>query len=248
MHAFRLFIIPISTALLLLGCRKDVSSVDELIERNTKAMGGRAAIEAVQGVKINLHIVDPGFEVDGIYRAIRPGRMRIDVQHEGRTVFTEAFDGTNGWEMHDEGEREAASEKGTAALRHGVNLPGKLFGLHEMKSRGHRVEFAGRQKIEAVDYYVLRVTMSDGYTSSLFLDPTSWLITRRRDVRPLHVDVDPTPTTIETQMSDFREVAGVKFPFAQKEIDLQTGKELERVKVNEIKVNPEIDASIFEKT
>lgn len=247
MRALWLFVATSITALVLPGCRKDIADADELIERNTKAMGGRAAIEAVQSVEMNLHIVDPSFEVDGIYRAMRPGRMRIDVQHDGRRVFTEAFDGTNGWEAHDRDEKEPASEKGAAALHHGVELPGKVFGLHEMKKRGHRIEFAGRQKIDSIDYYVLRVTLSDGYTTSFFLDPGSWLITRRRDVRPLHVDVDPTPTTIETQMSDFREAGGVKFPFASKDVDLKTGKELERVTASSIKVNPSLDPSIFEK-
>ena len=61
----------------------------------------------------------------------------------------------------------------------------------------------------------------------LYVDPKSWLITYRRDVRPLHVDIDPTPTTIEQRMSDFRQVAGVWFPFANTETDLKTGKVLE---------------------
>jgi hypothetical protein len=73
------------------------------------------------------------------------------------------------------------------------------------------------------------------------------LITRRRDVRPLHVDVDPTPTTIEQRSTDFRTVAGVRFPFATMEIDLKTGKELERTKINSVKANPSIDESIFSK-
>src|ERR1700738_4320629 len=130
---------------------------------------------------------------------------------------------------------------------HGVELPGKLFGLHELKQRGHHVELVGREKVDGTDYYVLRLTLNDGYTTTLYVDPQSWLITRRRDVRPLHVDVDPTPTTIEQRSPDFREVAGVQFAFATIEIDLKTGKELERAKINSIKVNQPIDQSVFEK-
>ena len=71
------------------------------------------------------------------------------------------------------------------------------------------------------------------------------LITRRRDVRPLHVDIDPTPTTIEQCMSDFRQVAGVWFSFANTETDLTTGKLLETTTMGAITVNPKIDAEIF---
>jgi hypothetical protein len=234
-------------AIALLGCNRAPLTLDDVIERNTKAMGGRAAIEAVKSIQVDLHIVNPGFEVDGTYRAERPGRMRIDALMGGKHVFTEAFDGHHGWEWGGKGNQETASDKATAALYHGVELPGKLFGLHELKERGHRLELIGREKVDDIDYYALRLTMSDGYTTTLYVDPQSWLITRRRDVRPLHVDIDPTPTTIEQRSSDFREISGVQFAFASTEIDLKAGKVLESTKVNKIEVNPSINQSIFDK-
>jgi hypothetical protein len=234
-------------AILLVGCKEAPLALEDVIERNTKAMGGRNAIEAVKSIEIDLHIVDPSFEVDGTYRAARPGRMRIDVSAGGKHVFTEAFDGEKGWQWKGEDHVEAATAKATAALRHGVELPGKLFGLHELKERGHRLELVGREQIDGVNYYGLRLILKDGYVTSLYVDPRTWLITRRRDVRPLHVDVDPTPTTIEQRSSDFRKVAGMQFAFATIEIDLKTGKELERARINDVKVNPPIDQSVFEK-
>src|SRR2546430_6723106 len=121
MHGF-CFVIGLASV--LLGCNRPSLTVDDVIERNTKAMGGRFAIEAVHSIEVNLHIVDPGFEVDGIYHAARPGRMRIDVQSAGKNIFTEAFDGQNGWQSHAGSEPEPASPKRPAALRHGVDIPG----------------------------------------------------------------------------------------------------------------------------
>ena len=223
-------------------------SVDEVIARNTEATGGRAAIEAVKAIAVELHIVDPGFEVDGTYQAARPGRMRIDVMAKGKRVFVEAFDGKRGWQWNGKGDTPVdASAKAAAALQRGVEMPGKLYGLHELAGRGHKVELAGREKIEGVDYYALKVTFSDGYLITFYVDPATWLITRRRDVRALHVDVDPTPTTIEQRSSDFRKVNGVMFAFHGEEVDLQNGKVLETTTVKEIRVNPPVDEAIFEK-
>ena len=228
------------------GCNQSVTTVDEVIARNTQAMGGEKAIEAVHSIAVDLHIVDPGFTVDGSYRAARPGRMRIDVKVEGKHVFTEAFDGERGWQWKGEGNTtEETSAKGTAALRHGVELPGHLYGLHELRQRGHRIEFPGREKIDGIEFCVLRITLNDGYETTLYVDPRSWLITRRRDFRPLHVDIDPTPTTIEQQMSDFRQVGGIWFPFANKETDLSTGKLLETTTVRSITINPDIGEKDF---
>ena len=41
-------------------------TLEQLIDSNVHALGGRAAIEAIQSIKLSLHIVDPDFEVDGI--------------------------------------------------------------------------------------------------------------------------------------------------------------------------------------
>jgi outer membrane lipoprotein-sorting protein len=230
------------------GCSRSPTTVDEVIERHTKAMGGRAAIEAIQSIEFDLHITDPKFEVDGTYFAARPGKMRIDVKAGGEHVFTEAFDGRKGWQWEGKGSaQKTATEKATAALRHGVELPGKLFGLHEFKGRGHRIELGERENIDGIQYYVLRLTLNDGYSTTLYVDPKTWLITRRRDVRPLHVDVDPTPTTIEQRSSDFRTISGVQFAFASGETDLQSGKVLETTQVRSVKINPPLASSNFEK-
>ncbi len=230
------------------GCAPTALTVDQVIERNRQAMGGRLAIEAVKSIEVNLHIVDPGFEVVGKYRAARPARMRIDVMGGGKHVYTEAFDGQRGWQWKGQGTTiEQESPKATAALRHGVELPGKLFGLHEQRQRGHRVDLAGREKIDGIDYYAVRLTLNDGFTTTLYVDPRNWLITRRRDVRPLHVDVDPTPTTIESRFSDFRKVDGVLFPFASTDTDIATGKVLETTRIHSIKLNLQFDPTIFSK-
>ena len=211
-------------------------------------MGERQAIEAVRSVAIDLRIVDPDFAVNGSYRATRPDKMRIDVNAEGKHVFTEAFDGRRGWQWEGEGTATIdESAKATAALRHGVELPGHLYGLHELRQHGHRIDLIGREKIDGIDYYALRLTLDDGYVTTLYVDPKSWLITHRRDVRALHVDIHPIPTTIEQRMSDFRQVAGVWFPFANTETESQTGKVLETTTIRSITVNPKIDEAIFEK-
>jgi hypothetical protein len=240
-------LLAISLAAAGSSCNHTPATVDEIINRNAEARGGREAIEAVQSVAIDLHIVDPGFAVDGTYRAARPGKMRIDVRADGKHVYTEAFDGRRAWQWKGKAtETVEESPKATAALRHGVERPGNLYGLHEMRRRGHRVTLTGREEIDGVNYYALQLTLHDGSVTTLYVDPDSWLITPRRDVRALHVDVDPTPTTIEQKMSDFRKVAGVMFPFANTETDLKTGKILETTTLRSLTVNPSIDDKIFE--
>jgi hypothetical protein len=235
-----------SGVLAVTGCSRAPATIDELIERNTEAMGGRAAIEAIQSIEVDLHISDPGSEVDATYYAARPGKMRIDVFVAGQHVFAEAFDGQRAWEW-DGKESKTASPLASAALQHGIELPGHIFGLHELRQRGHDLQLAGREMIDGINYYAVRLILRDGYGTTLFVDPESWLIKLRRDFRPLHPDVDPTPTTMEQRSSDFRRVAGVLFAFAGSETDVKTSKVLETSQIKSIKVNPAIDPVFFEK-
>ena len=222
------------------------ATLEEIISRNTEAMGGIAKLESVQAIEVSLRIKDPDFEVDGIYHAARPGRMRIDIVADGKPVYMERFDGEKGWQWNGKEEKEEGATP-TAALRHGIELPGNLYGLHEVQKRGNGLELAGREKVDGVEYYVLHMTFADGNKTSLFVDPQSWRITRRREVRALHPDIDPTPTTIETRYSDYRSIDGLWFSFSSQNVDLQKGKVLETVRVKTIKVNPAINPAIFAK-
>jgi hypothetical protein len=172
--------------------------------------------------------------------------MRIDIMADEKPVYMERFDGEKGWQWNGKEETEEGATP-TAALRHGVELPGNLFGLHEVQKRGHRLELSGREDVDGAEFYVLRMTFADGDETQLLIDPATWRITRRRDVRALHPDVDPTKTTIESRKSDWRQVDGVWFAFASEDVDLKTGKVLETAKISEIKVNPSLDLSIFNK-
>ncbi len=222
-------------------------TLDQLIQDNIQAVGGKAAIEAVQSIQFDLQIVGAGFEANAIYYAARPGRMRIDLTAEGKRVYVEAFDGRRAWQWRGKGEPIEESETASAALRHGIELPGKLFGLHEVQRRGNKLELVGRELVDQVDYHVVRLTFSDGVTTKLYFDPKSWLIILRRDVRPLHPDIDPTPTTIETRMSDFRKVGNLIFSFASTDTDLKIGKVLETTAVREIKLNPPVATDFFDR-
>ena len=230
----------------VIGCRPEANSLPEVISRHTEAMGGRSALESVNSIEFQLHIADPNFEVDAVYRAMRPGRMRIDVIAGGKHVYTEAFNGVRGWQWKGKGGIIEEKPEAAAALRHGIELPGKLFGLHELQSRGHQLALVGREPISGINYFVLQATLSDGYSTRLYVDPNSWLVTRKRDFRPLHVDIDPRPTTIETVFSDFRNVSGVKFPFMSVDTDLETRKILETAHVNQIVANPQVSPAIFD--
>jgi hypothetical protein len=223
-----------------------VMTLEELIRRHTEARGGQVAIEGIQNLEMKLRIVEPTYMADGVYRADRKGRMRIDVFMEGKRVFTEAFDGKRAWQLSGGEERavEAGSD-GSAALRHSGQFPTNILGLHEMAAHGHTLEYAGREDVAGVAYHVVVLTLDDGFTTRYYIDPTSYLIARGRVRKALHPDVDPAPTTIETVWTDFRDVGGVRFAFQGSDTDLATGRLLQTTTLLDITPNAPLDEALF---
>ena len=220
-------------------------TLEDLVQRHTQARGGRSAIEAIGNLEARLRIVEPNFTVEGTWQVDRKGRMHIDVFADGKRVWSEAYDGSVAWDMAGDAEHGSPAKAGASALRHSAQLPTNILGLHEMGSHGHKLEYSGREAIDGAEYYVILLTLDDGFTTRYYLDPASFLIARARVRKALHPDADPTPTTIETVWSDFRPIAGVHFAFKARDTDLTTGKLLQTSELLDLKANPPLDEQIF---
>lgn len=174
------------------------------------------------------------------------GRMRIDLYAGNDRVFSEGYDGREGWSWPG-GEDHAApaSPPAVAALRRGVELPDKIFALHELPARGHHLELTGFVAEAGRRFAVIELTLADGFSAEYWLDTASWMIARRRDHRPHHVDLDPRPITIETRFEDYRLINGTPFAHRSIEVELPAGKVLSQVTVLAIELDPPVESTSF---
>jgi hypothetical protein len=201
-----------------------MATLDEIIQRNLNAVGGAAATGRIRTIKLRFRITEENFVLNAVYLADHAGRMRIDVFSNEERVYTEGFDGKQAWALRKgmvEGEVEGS--QAAAALRHGVELPGKIFWLHQMIERGSRIRFAGNATLDGKSYHVLNVTLFDGFSLHFFLNAQTYLIERIRDERAMHPDVNSQIVRIESVFSDFRRDAGVIRAFREEQFDLTSG-------------------------
>lgn len=197
-------------------------TLDRLVQRNVAAMGGEETLDSLRNVDVRFELVEPSFSVEGRYRATADGRMRVDVFADGNHVFSEGIDASGPWQRSGAGAPvEPVGEMGAAALRHGIEYA--LFGLHRFPERGHELSYAGRKTVEDTDYPVVKVTLSDGFETHLFIDPSTGLVARRRDVRALHPDLDAEERPLETVYESYEELCGVRRATRSVRIDRQSG-------------------------
>ena len=223
------------------------TSLGDILARNRAATWGANEPSTIGSLEYEIHIKEAKFELDGIYKVNRLGQMRIDLYSGSKRVYTEGFDGESGWALNAEGKASDESPTGSAALWHGTQFPGKIFTLDELPARGHRLESVGRESIGGVDYYVVKIVLSDGFETYRYLNPTTFLIERGRDFRAIHPALDPKAGWLEMAWTDYRPVAGVMRSFSETMTDLATGQWKQSMTVNSIRVNPELDPELFQK-
>jgi hypothetical protein len=216
----------------------------QIVANNDIAVRGPRAIRRIASMRIELAMKDGKSAFDAQYTVTRDGKMRIDIIQGGNRVYTEAYDGREGWDLGEDGQAPVL-DTNAAALWHGTQFPGQIFTLSDVIENGHRIRYIGRETIDGVNYYVLEITLSDGFTTFRYINPTSWLIERGRDFRAFHPAINDKKTWIETIWSDYRTVEGLKLAFSSVNTDLTSGQWQATNTVTAIKINPPVDSAIF---
>jgi len=218
--------------------------LDQILANNQRAVTHGQDTSGIESLELTLAMQDSGQALDADYKVTRDGRMRIDILKDGRRVYTEAYDGHSGWDLGKDGSAPETDPHGDA-LWHGTQFPGQIFTLKDLGAHHHKVEYAGRETLDGIDYYVLKLTLSDGFESYRYVNPDTWMIDRGRDFRAFHPAVDGHETWVETDWSDYRPVEGLQYAFSSINKDLVSGKELAHQQVTALKINPKFDPAVF---
>ena len=216
-------------------------SVDELVARHIHALGGQAKLDAVQSVITRGEYREGSFSIPGAFMArMRPYYKTICDPREKLGDVCEGYDGS-AWEWYqDPGVVLRTVGPAAAAARHGTDL---FDSLVDHKSQGTKIELVGSEFFAGKPAYHLHLTLADGFEKHLFVDRESSLIVGDRRAAPIHAFGEPVRS--ENRIGDYRPVNGVLFSFLVVEVEISTGKELNRFTTQAIEVNTKLDSSFF---
>ena len=217
------------------------SPVDEIIDLNLAARGGKDAIQALNSIRRTGVVTASGGRVARIVRENkRPGLFRLEFSYQGtKSVF--AHDGTAGWQVAPlQGQLEPqlmAPENDAAGGVDQRDIEGPLVNWRE---KGHKVELVGSKMLPGGEAFKLKVTLRDGAIRFDYVDVESRLIVRSDGMRIIR----GRPTQVEMTFSDFREVDGLVFPY-HVETRSKDRPEVMTIAIEEIELNPDLDDARF---
>lgn len=220
----------------MLGGKSNLS-LSDVIRRHTNARGGAARLDSVHALSTDVAITEKASILQAHYSCNDSPAWRIDVYAQGKHVFCEGLDSAGPWlwPSGDSSAHEAVPDAKKTGIQ-GIEF--NLYGLHRFPARGHVLSLDGRELLDGVDYYVIKVVMKDSYESYLYINPTTWMIDRRRDFRAFHPDIDPKKAYAEKRYGDFRTVEGIVSPFSEKQVNWKTGEEVNSTLVKSVVYNP----------
>ncbi len=241
--------IPFLMAALVLTCGRfaTAQTADEVVEKYLAAIGGRAALEKLtsRSTAGTMTLSLPNGPVSGSIEILnqRPNKTRtltkLDLSSLGAGQVTreQRFDGMTGYILDSlQGNREITGNQLENLKNTGFPTP-----LLTYKERGASVELAGKEKVDGRDTYVLLFKPKTGSVARQFIDAETYLPAR------IVIKVD-TPETGEveqtTDLSDYREVDGIKVPFT---IKVSTAGQGFTIAVSKVEHNVKIDEAVFSK-
>jgi outer membrane lipoprotein-sorting protein len=166
-----------------------------------------------------------------------PNKSRFEIEVMGM-VITQAFDGEIAWMtnpqtgMTEEMPAEQAVYMKRQSLGNAVYLDPKKMGI--------TFSFKGKENIEGKDYLVLEQAFADGYTSTLYIDPDSYLVFKGKGLTLNNMGVE---VEAETFFSDYKEVDGMMV--AHTLVSNQDGEEFMTMTITEVKFNSALEDSLF---
>jgi outer membrane lipoprotein-sorting protein len=180
-------------------------TADELIAKNIKAKGGMDKIKAMKSLRATGHMsLGPEMEAPFTMMLKRPNEMRMEFTLQGMTGV-QAYDGKTAWAVMPfmgKKDPEAMAPDDAKMVEEQSDFDGPLI---DYKAKGNTVELVGREQVEGVNAYKIKVTRKDGEIRYLYLDPDAYLeiaTDATRNVRGSQMEIYST-------IGDYKEVNGV---------------------------------------
>lgn len=214
----------------------------KLLKRVIEALGGEKNLQAIQSIKsaaqIELSMGGQTMSASMKELIVYPDKQRQEMQMPfGKMV--QVLNRDQGWAQRPQGVVALNASQLTEMKKSLMRDPFLLLRMAEKES--YTVQSLGEEKANRKAYKVLLITNGDELSIKHFLNPQTYLIEKR----VYQGNIMGRPAKLEEVFSDYREVSGIKIPFAL--TTFADGQKFLEGTFTEVQINPAIDPALFEK-
>ncbi|MFI5152049.1 MAG: DUF4292 domain-containing protein [Chitinophagales bacterium] len=215
-------------------------SVDDIINKHIDAVGGKDKLNSIKSIYLESTLEVMGNEAPSTTYILNGKGYKSETDFNGQKIINCVTD-KGGWSLNPmmgQSAPEAIPEDQLKAGRAQLQIGGPLF---DYKAKGNKVELVGRDSVNGVSAYKLKVTSKDSVESTFYVDPNSYYVLRT--VSKTNMGGQEGETVVN--FSKFEKTPyGYVFPMGQ-EIILPQGISL-NITHKKIEINKDIDPKVFE--
>ena len=216
------------------GLLAQAQTADEIVAKHITAIGGADSWKKINSMYQEGSMTVQGTDVAIAMTVLHKKGMRQNISLMGMTGY-QIMTPTAGWNfMPFQGQQKP--EAITAdELKENVDELDTQGELIDYKTKGHTVEYLGKDDVEGTEAYKLRITQKSGKVKTFYIDPaTNYIIRTVAKQKANGQEVEVT-----TDLSDYKKLPegivvpmSVKLPFGQ-------------MKVTKVEVNKPVDENLF---
>jgi hypothetical protein len=213
-------------------------TVDEILDKYVKAVGGKEAIEKVTSRVEKGTFELPSFGASGIVEtyAKAPNKTALVIEIGGFGKVENVFDGTKGWSSDPQSGLRELSGTELAMTKRDADLHRSL----KLKSQYTKMEVTGKMKVGDSEAYVITATPAEGKPEKLYFDTSSGLLTRM----DVEAETPQGAMAFQIYLQDYKPVDGVKVPYTLRRESEAFGMV---IKYTDVKHNVAIEDTKFNK-
>ncbi|MDZ7607672.1 MAG: pitrilysin family protein [Cyclobacteriaceae bacterium] len=175
-----------------------------VMEKYLEAIGGKEKAKTLMDMRMSITTEVQGMNLDIVVLSKAPNKSKTVVTMGGQTVMNSVFDGENA-SMSQMGQTVPVGEEQKMDMAFDAAIVSELL----IAELGLEMQLTGIETIEGKKAYAVEITKPSGGKTTFYYDMESGL-----KVRSSAVAEGPQGAMVQnTDLSDYREVSGVKFPF-----------------------------------
>lgn len=212
-------------------------TVDEIVDKHVAAMGGFDKLNSVKTIVTELSVAINGMEIPSKTQLVVGKSLRSESTIMGNAMVMAVSD-SKGWMirptmMGGTGEPE---DMPSDELNRQISQLDPFGGLVNYKEKGNTVELVGKEKVDKKDAFHIKLTSKDGRVMDEFLDANTYLVSK--------VKTSINGQEGELNLSDYKEVEGIKFPYT---LDMTNQMGTLSIITNKVTINNKLDDAIFKR-
>lgn len=221
-------------------------SVDEIIDNYLENTGGKDKWEKMETMEMKGTAPSPQGDFPFMVYSKSPNKIKVVVDIQGKTMVPQAFDGETAWGLNPFAGGTTA-QKIPAEMAWTIEEEAQFEPAYiNYKEKGHEITLEGEETVDGAETYKVKIVKNKNndkqeITEYHFFDKENFVPIMVRS----SVLVGPAKgTESETYMSDYQETEyGVYMPYY---IETRSnGQVAQKIVVSEIKINEDIDDSVF---